>query len=95
MKLLMIAMITLAPALYAQEKPEILASAKEKIIANLDQKINALEADKSCIHGATTREQFKACREKHRATMKQLREENKEERAAWKNEMESKRQVTK
>lgn len=46
---------------------------KAKKLANIEQKIVALQEMKSCIQNATTRPDFKACKEKHKIKMKSLK----------------------
>ena len=84
MKVLLIATFLVSMSAYADQKEENFATVKARISANIDQRMSAIQAHKSCVEGASDREALKACRESHKASMKKLHEENKGEREEWK-----------
>ena len=84
MKFLVVATLLMSLWAYADQKEENIATVKAAISANIDQKISALQSHKSCVQGASDREQLKSCKESHKDAMKKLHEENKAEREAWK-----------
>ncbi len=98
MKLLLITALLMSSA-FADHTPEhkekAIGEVKERIAANIDQKIGALNAHKSCVQGAADREALKACRKSHKDAMKKLHEENKGEKAAWKESRKSKKESRK
>jgi hypothetical protein len=84
MKFLLIATLIMSVA-YADEKKEAnLDEVKQRIAANIDQKISALQAHKGCVQGASSKEALRECRNSHKAAMKKLHEENKGEKEDWK-----------
>lgn len=72
-------------------KEQMLAKAKERMLGNADKHIGLTNEFKSCVNGANSKEELKACGHKMKQSMKALREENKEMR----NEMKEKRQEMK
>ncbi len=78
----------LSSAAFAQEtntnKEQNFSELKQMVSANVDERIAALQAFKSCVNGATSKEQLKACRESHKDTRKGNRDENRAERQAFK-----------
>lgn len=78
----LILILLLLPALsFADQKQENLNEVKAKIASNIDKRISNLNTFKSCIQSASSRDQMKACREKHRASSKALKSQIKSE---WK-----------
>ena len=95
MKFLLITTLIMSVA-YADDKKEAnLDEVKQKIAANIDQKISALQAHKGCVQGASSKEALKGCRESHKDAMKKLHEENKGEREEWKSEKKAEREKRK
>jgi hypothetical protein len=79
MKFLFVSLLIVSP-LFADENPQNIEEAKQRILANIEERINAIQSHKSCIQAATSKEQIKSCHDSHHAQMKKLKEENQAER---------------
>lgn len=95
MKSVAVLFFLLTTSFVQAEDGELLASAKQRILANADQRIGAIQNLKSCVQGAASKDQLKSCRDNHKTAMKQLREENKGERKAFREELKAKKQHNK
>ena len=84
MKVLLIATLLMSMSAFAEEKNENFAAVKARISANIDQRIAAIQAHKSCVDGANDKEALQACRKSHKESMKKLHQENQGEKAEWK-----------
>lgn len=92
MKSILLLAILFTSSVYGDDKAELLASAKNRIVQNIDQKISVFQTLKACVQAASSKDQLKSCRETHKVTMKGVREENKGERKAWREEVKAKKQ---
>ncbi len=90
MKLILGLSLFVSLSSFAEKGPEF-DEFKSKIVANIDERIAAMNAHKACVQGAANREALKACREAHKTKMKSLKEENQGERKAWKEKMKERR----
>lgn len=86
MRTLILALLFLPALSFAEEKQENLSEVKAKIASNIDKRISNLNTFKSCIQSASSKEQMKSCREKHRASSKALKSQIKSEWQARKNQ---------
>ena len=92
MKTLLIATLLMSFA-YAEEakKNEDISQAKERVSANIDQRIALLQTHKACVQAAGDREAMKACKKSNKEAMKKLHQENKGEREQFKEERKAKK----
>jgi len=95
MKFLLIATLIMSVAYADEKKEQNLEEVKQKISANIDQKISALQAHKGCVQGASSKEALRGCRNSHKASMKKIHEENKGEKEEWKAEKKAEREKRK
>lgn len=79
MRILILSLLFLPVLGFADQKQENLNEAKAKIASNIDKRISNLNTFKSCVQSASSREQLKSCREKHRASSKALKSQMKSE----------------
>lgn len=80
MKLFLILTLMVSSAFAEENKPSKFEEIKPQIIAHIDQRISMLQAQKSCIQAATSKEQIKACHAAHKDSVKKMREENRKSR---------------
>lgn len=66
--------------------PEMFQKMKTKMLENHQKRIQILQQSEPCIQAATTPGQLKACREKEHQAMEQLREQNKQDRGAMRDQ---------
>jgi hypothetical protein len=83
MKFLFISLLIVSPLL-AEENPQNLEDAKQRILANIEERINSIQSHKSCIQAASTKEQIKSCHDSHHAQMEKIKAGNQAEREAMK-----------
>lgn len=86
MRILILSLLFLPVLGFADQKQENLNEAKAKIASNIDKRISNLNTFKSCVQSASSREQLKSCREKHRASSKALKSQMKSEWQARKDQ---------
>ena len=87
--------LTLSSSTYAADsdaqketaKKEALAKVKSMAIANIESRIKALESTKSCISGASNKDEMKSCREQAKSQMKELRKSTKSQRQELKSQL--------
>jgi hypothetical protein len=68
---------------YAEEgdrRSENFETMKTKVLENIGKRREAMNTFESCVKSANSREDFKACRKAHRATMKKLHPKGKGEK---------------
>jgi hypothetical protein len=88
MKLILLFSLILSPIVFAEENPakaERFQKVKEMALERVSTKMNLLEQNKSCISSASSREDLKSCRKAGKASHKQMKEEFKAKRMAFKN----------
>ena len=92
MKFLLLTTLLMSSAFanHHEEKGKTLEEIKTRLSGNVDQRISLLQAHKSCIQGAATKEALKTCRETNKEAMKKLHSENKGERKEWKDKKKKK-----
>lgn len=95
MKILLLALTFAASSAFADQQEQNIEQLKQHISANIDQKISLLQTLKSCVQSSKAKEDLKKCRETHKAAMKKLHQENKQEREAFKKEMKGKKKGNK
>jgi hypothetical protein len=83
MKFLFISLLIVSPLL-ADENPQNLEEAKQRILANIEERITSMQSHKSCVQAATSKEQIKSCHDSHHAQMEKIKAENQAEREAMK-----------
>ncbi len=66
--------------------PEMFQKMKSKMLENHQKRIQILQQSEPCIQAAATHDQLKACHEKERQAMEQLREQNKQDRGAMRDQ---------
>ena len=79
----------------AQRKAQRIAERKAQASQRIDTKISHLNNLKSCINNATKKEEIKACRKKHKAIMKPLRDKWKAEKKQQKEKRRANREKRK
>lgn len=84
MKVLLIATLLMSVSAFAEQKGENFDKVKTAVLTNIDQRINQIQAHKSCVQSANNHEALKACRKANKEAMKKLHMENKGERQEWK-----------
>lgn len=93
MKTLVLLVVLGFSAVYAQEKqPKDINARKAKAIARIDERIGVMQSKKACISAASSKEDFKACHQKHKEEMKGMRDEYKARRKEHKHNRKNKRQ---
>lgn len=88
MKFILLFSIILSPFVFAEENPakaERFQKVKEMALERVNTKMSLLERNKSCISSASTKEELKNCRKAGKASHKEMREEFKAKRMAFKN----------
>jgi hypothetical protein len=68
---------------------------KARVLQNIETKIGFFNSFKSCVSGATSKEQLKSCRQNHKSQMQAHHKNNKDERAARKQEREARKAAKK
>jgi thiamine kinase-like enzyme len=63
-----------------------LQDVKNKILQRIQNKKRIINAFESCVSSANSREALKACRQRHKAAMKNFRENNKQLREKFRDE---------
>jgi ABC-type transport system involved in cytochrome bd biosynthesis fused ATPase/permease subunit len=86
MRALLLVLFIVPVLSFADQKQENLNEAKAKVTSNIDKRIANLNTFKSCVQSASTHDQMKACREKHRSSSKALKSQMKSEWKARKNQ---------
>lgn len=82
--------LCLVPSLSQAKDPAMKAKRfeenKARILQNIDTRIGYINQFKSCVSGATSKDQMKSCRQDHKSKMQAFQAENKAKRQAWKKE---------
>lgn len=73
------------------KKNENIAQVKERVSANIDQRIALLQGHKACVQAASNHEAMKACKKSNKEAMKKLHQENKGEREQFKEQKKTKK----
>lgn len=80
MKIFILAVLLVTSAFAQDKKEEKIEEVKQQILSRIDKRISAIQEHKSCIQGASSREQIKSCRDSHKESMKKLKADSLAER---------------